>query len=552
MIMEVDADLVAAASDGDRVAVEQLIVTYMPLVYNIVGRGLGRSRDVDDTVQETMLHVVRGLPDLRNPAAFRSWLVAITMNQVRKQHRQQLPELRPLEAFDGMEDPGSDFADLTIWQLGLTGQRMETAKAVAWLDDDDRELLSLWWLVEAGQLTRGEMITALGLSPHTVTMRVARMKSQLQSARGIVRALNSAPPCPELTTAATSWSGNPSRLWRKRLARHIRECEHCLGSSADLIPAERLLAGLALVPVPLAVTKLVSAGLRGQAGPPTSHRARPHISQHRSITARAWPWTSKLVVGAVGTVAVVSGAVAIAATGSSSGQVRSLSVADPARARVVPATPGSSASNPATKTSPDASPSAVATQSLNPTTPTRSAPSKPKPTPHSSSRSTTPPTTSTPSQPVSSPVPSAAPPSSASAEDQVLAVINKARADQGVPPLTRISGLNASSAAHNHVMLSGCGLNHICPGEPDPGARETAAGVAWSVVGENIGDGGAALGSASSIADMAVGLTNSMLAEKPPNDGHRQNILSTDFHHIGISVIQDSSGKVWLTQDFSD
>lgn len=43
-----------------------------------------------------------------------------------------------------------------------------------------------------------------------------------------------------------------------------------------------------------------------------------------------------------------------------------------------------------------------------------------------------------------------------------------------------------------------------------------------------------------------------MLDEKPPNDGHRANILSTSYTHIGISVIRDSSGTVWLTQDFSN
>jgi uncharacterized protein YkwD len=51
---------------------------------------------------------------------------------------------------------------------------------------------------------------------------------------------------------------------------------------------------------------------------------------------------------------------------------------------------------------------------------------------------------------------------------------------------------------------------------------------------------------------MAVGLTQSMLDETPPNDGHRQNILSSSFHHIGIAVYRDGSGTVWMTQDFSN
>ena len=101
-------------------------------------------------------------------------------------------------------------------------------------------------------------------------------------------------------------------------------------------------------------------------------------------------------------------------------------------------------------------------------------------------------------------------------------------------------------------MAGGCGLSHQCPGEQPLGDRETAAGVQWTSAGENIGDGGPVSDTQSSIASMAVSLTNSMLAEQPPDDGHRLNILSSTFTHIGIAVYRDSSGTVWLTQDFSN
>jgi Cysteine-rich secretory protein family len=42
-----------------------------------------------------------------------------------------------------------------------------------------------------------------------------------------------------------------------------------------------------------------------------------------------------------------------------------------------------------------------------------------------------------------------------------------------------------------------------------------------------------------------------MINERPPDDGHRLNILSSKFTHIGIAVYRDGSGTVWLTQDFS-
>jgi uncharacterized protein YkwD len=133
----------------------------------------------------------------------------------------------------------------------------------------------------------------------------------------------------------------------------------------------------------------------------------------------------------------------------------------------------------------------------------------------------------------------------------VLTVINQARAKAGLPPYTTTSALGQSAAAHTGAMAAGCGLSHQCPGEPPLGARETAAGVVWTAAGENIGEGGPEPASGAAIAQLAVTLTQDMLNEQPPSDGHRLNILSKTFHHIGISVIRNSNGTVWMTQDFS-
>jgi uncharacterized protein YkwD len=135
---------------------------------------------------------------------------------------------------------------------------------------------------------------------------------------------------------------------------------------------------------------------------------------------------------------------------------------------------------------------------------------------------------------------------------QVLALINGARATAGLSALTVTSGLEATSSAHNVLMAKGCGLSHQCPGEPAIGDRETAAGIHWTAAGENIGDGGPVADTTAAITQMVVILTRDMLNEQPPNDGHRMNILSTSFTHIGIAVYRDSSGTVWLTQDFSN
>jgi uncharacterized protein YkwD len=154
-----------------------------------------------------------------------------------------------------------------------------------------------------------------------------------------------------------------------------------------------------------------------------------------------------------------------------------------------------------------------------------------------------------------SPTPSGTQPAGAltgPAVTQVLNLINQARAQAGLPAYTLTTALGHSAGHHDRVMANGCGLSHQCPGEPSLGGRETAAGVPWTIAGENIGEGGPVADSTALIAQMAVVLTNDMLNEKPPNDGHRQNILNNAFHHIGIAIRRDKSGTVWMTQDFSN
>jgi uncharacterized protein YkwD len=142
-----------------------------------------------------------------------------------------------------------------------------------------------------------------------------------------------------------------------------------------------------------------------------------------------------------------------------------------------------------------------------------------------------------------------APETGGSILDQVLAHINAARAAEGLGALTLDAQLSKASALHNQLMIGGCGLQHQCSGESGLGDRFSAQGVQWSSAGENIGFGSSGSSDADKIK-AANGLTDSMLAETPPNDGHRKNLLNTGFKRIGLSVVRDSKGVTWMTQDF--
>ncbi|WP_228044298.1 sigma-70 family RNA polymerase sigma factor [Streptomyces ferrugineus] len=245
---------IAAAQAGDRQALDELVEGWLPLVYNVVGRALNGHADVDDVVQETMLRAVDNLGSLRDPDSFRSWLVAIAMRQIRDRARRK----QPVHLDESAAHEATDFAELTVLRLQLEGQRREVAEAVRWLDDEDRQLLSLWWLEVAGELTRRELAAAAGISRQHAAVRVQRVKERLETARGIVRALDGA--CPDLRELTARWNGRPDSVWRKRLARHIRGCGYCGGTREAVVPAERLLVGIALVPIPVGFTLSLALG----------------------------------------------------------------------------------------------------------------------------------------------------------------------------------------------------------------------------------------------------------------------------------------------------
>jgi uncharacterized protein YkwD len=180
--------------------------------------------------------------------------------------------------------------------------------------------------------------------------------------------------------------------------------------------------------------------------------------------------------------------------------------------------------------------------------PVSPAPSSSSPAP----KATTKPATRkpTPTKTTSKPKPAPKPPvTSGSVIDQVLAHINAARADANLPAYALDNNLSKASALHNGLMINGCGLSHQCPGEGGIGDRFSAQGVKWGFAAENIGYGSAGSSDAE-IIKAANGLTDSMLAEKAPDDGHKKNLLSKDLKHIGLSIVRDGKGLVWMTQDF--
>ncbi|RLV08848.1 RNA polymerase [Streptomyces griseocarneus] len=541
--------VVEAARAGDAAAQDELVAACLPLVYNIVGRALNGHADVDDVVQETMLRVINGLDELRDPARFRSWLVAITTNQIRS-HWRGRPEtpVSGLQEVGEVPDPRADFVDLTIVRLGLQGQRREVAEATRWLDEGEQTVLSLWWLEAAGELSRAEVAAALELTPAHTAVRVQRTKEQLDTARGVVRALAAAPRCPELAELAAPWDGVPSALWRKRIARHARNCAACGGAWSALVPAERLLVGLGLVPVAGTLLGWWSGGAvlnteatAASASTSASASAAPSraAARHRSGGGSrghghraARPRTAKWAAAGAAALAVVAGGVLgglyffggspdskdrpVAAGDRIPTRVKALDASTSALPSSASPSPSASASAPAS-----ASPSASASASA-------SAPEGGSATPEAEKKDAP-----APDRPQAPKAPAGSGGGSLGA--QVTALVNAERAKAGCSPVTENGTLDRAAQGHSDDMAARHFFDHTNPDGKGPGDRITAAGYQWSTYGENIAYGQ---------QDPA-----SVMDSWMHSDGHRRNILNCSFKEIGVGVNHAPGGPRW-TQVF--
>jgi len=141
-------------------------------------------------------------------------------------------------------------------------------------------------------------------------------------------------------------------------------------------------------------------------------------------------------------------------------------------------------------------------------------------------------------------------PASSATENQiaqaVFQAINQSRAANGLAPLKWDTALVNSAKQHNLAMQAANTLSHQLPGEADLGARETQQGIHWTFAAENIGV------TTDQSENGALALHQAMMNEKPPDDGHRQNILTRVGTLVGVAILIDQQhGELWLTEDFA-
>src|SRR3954471_4909095 len=116
---------------------------------------------------------------------------------------------------------------------------------------------------------------------------------------------------------------------------------------------------------------------------------------------------------------------------------------------------------------------------------------------------------------------------SASMESQFVAKMNAARQSAGLRPYAVASDLTSVARQHSAQMASKQELYH--------NPNLTTQVQNWQAVGENVGEG-------PTVSDI-----HNAFMQSPE---HKANILDHDFTQVGVGVVVDKNGIIWVTEDF--
>jgi RNA polymerase sigma factor (sigma-70 family) len=230
-----DREIVAAIAAGDPAGLAAAYDEHASL-YGYCRWMLGAADDAADAAEDTFVVAAARLGGLRDPRKLRPWLYAVARNECQRR-------LRPSGAGSGeaggeAEDSGPREAELPRLARAALGR----------LNPDEREVIELDLRHD---LHGADLAAVLGVSRNQAHTLVSRARGRLESELGaLIVARTGRRACAELGLLLDGWDGRLTAPTRKRVGRHIGDCETCAARSRGALRRAALhgMAPLAALP----------------------------------------------------------------------------------------------------------------------------------------------------------------------------------------------------------------------------------------------------------------------------------------------------------------
>ena len=269
-----DREIVAAIAAGDPAGLADAYDRYAESLYGYSRWVLSEPEDAADAVQDTFVIAAARLGGLRDPRKLRPWLYAVARNECYR--RLRTAEEAGLDEAAGLADPSAD-AGASAEQAEL---RRLVRAALDGLNPAEREVIELGLRHD---LQGADLAAVLGVPRNQAHALVSRARGQLEKALGaLLVARTGRRACPELDMLLGNWEGRLTALVRKRVSRHIDQCDVCTDRKHGTLRPAALYGMAPLAALPHGLRQEV-LGLCADVGPAAQ-------SYRRDVLERAGPF----------------------------------------------------------------------------------------------------------------------------------------------------------------------------------------------------------------------------------------------------------------------
>jgi RNA polymerase sigma-70 factor (ECF subfamily) len=256
-----ETGLLAAAKQGDRTALGELLARHQRRVFGFGVKMCGDPEDAKDVAQDTLLTMARTMRDFRGEASLSTWLYTVARSFCIKKRRRSKGAPAFHESLDVVGHQSSAEPSVTP-EHALLGREARDTVAAA-LDDLPPEAREVVVLRDIEGLTAAEVAAVTGLSIAAVKSRLHRARAALRERLRSLVGGDAAEPapasCPDvLTMLSRKLEDEISPEVCAEMEQHVAGCPHCASLCDSL---RRTLAVCKALPTPEVPTD-VQASLR--------------------------------------------------------------------------------------------------------------------------------------------------------------------------------------------------------------------------------------------------------------------------------------------------
>jgi len=240
-----DATLVARIRNGETAVWAEVFDRHRESVWAVAISVTRRSADAEDAVQNTFLGAVERIDQLRDPERLRAWLCSIARSRAidTVRGRRETPASSQMDWLEPVADEPDP--DTGLRRTEVVGFVVD---ALDGLDERDRTVLEL---AERQQMTGDELAEALDVRrDHAYTLLHNARDRFERSVASLVVSRGGRDDCTELQRLLGDWSGTLDPTIRKRVARHIDDCDTCEATKRRMVRPHALLAALPVLALP--------------------------------------------------------------------------------------------------------------------------------------------------------------------------------------------------------------------------------------------------------------------------------------------------------------